>query len=562
MHSTKKIKISLFLIVFLSSILISITMFRSGLKYNFGLGFWGPNGHDAIWHLSLINQLKTNIPPLNPIFSGTILSNYHWGFDFFVALLSNLTKINISLLYFQILPFAFAVLIGFLSYKLVFYITKNHVSSLFFVILNYFAGSFGWIYTLIKNGNIAGESLFWSMQSASTLLNPPFALSLIILLTGLILWIKYQKSNSIFKAILIGLIFALLSGIKVYAAILIGVALSLFWLFDWIYSKKFSKFNFFICLSTGITSLLILFSLGVFKSSQLLEFQPFWFVNSMIESIDKFYWPKLASFRFNQTNVLVSILVEAFLVGVFFVGNLGIRILGIFKLIIDGFKKKLNQFDTLIIYIFFIAFIIPLLFVQKGTAWNTIQFFYYFLFFANLYLAKFLSNIYSKNKIITLFILLITCLTSFGTLKDYFGNPPPSALPKNEITALNFLKNQPFGYVLTFPYNRYLKNDMSTPIPLYAYETTSYVAAFSQKPTFIEDEMNLDITGFDWTSRLAESEKFFNSKDKFFTRGFLVNNQIKYIYLINKQNFIIDQNDLQIDQIFNQDEVKIYQVRR
>ena len=134
MPTAPKIKISLFIIVLLSSILISITMFRSGIKYNFGIGFWGPNGHDAIWHLSLINQLKTNIPPQNPIFSGTILSNYHWGFDFLVALISKLTYLDASLLYFQILPFVFALLIGFLSYKLAFSLTKNHISSLFFVL--------------------------------------------------------------------------------------------------------------------------------------------------------------------------------------------------------------------------------------------------------------------------------------------------------------------------------------------------------------------------------------------------------------------------------------------
>ena len=559
MPSTKKIKLSLFLVVILSSILISITMFRSGLKYDFGLGFWGPNGHDAIWHLSLINQLKTGVPPQNPIFSGTILSNYHIGFDLLVALISKVTFLDTSLLYFQILPIIFALLIGFLSYKLAFILTKNHTTSLFFVILNYFAGSFGWIYTFIKNGTIGGESLFWSMQSVSMLLNPPYALSLIIILIGLILWFKFKDSNSIQKAILIGIIFSLLSGIKVYAGILIGLALSLFFIFDLLRSKKFSKFNFSICLSMGIVSFLILLSLGVFQNNQLLEYKPFWFIHSMIESVDKFYWPKLASFRYNQTNFLITLLIELFLIGLFFVGNLGIRVLGIFSF----FHKKIkNHFDILVIFIFIISFTIPLLFVQKGTAWNTIQFFYYFLFFANFYLAKFLSETFSKNKIITFILIIISCVTSFGTLKDYFGNPPPSALPKNEIDALTFLKNQPFGYVLTYPYDQYLKNNMSTPIPLYAYETTSYVSAFSQKPVFLEDEMNLDITGFDWKTRRSDSIKFFNSNDKYFTRGFLVNNQIKYIYLLQQQSLVANQADLQIDQIFDQNGIKIYQVRR
>ncbi|MFA6185055.1 MAG: hypothetical protein WCT51_00905 [Candidatus Shapirobacteria bacterium] len=537
-------------------------MFRSGLKYQFGLGFWGPNGHDAIWHLSLINQLKQQIPPQNPIYSGSILQNYHWGFDFLVAVISNITTIDSSFLYFQILPIIFSLLIGFLSFKLAFLITKNNITSIFFVLLNYFAGSFGWIYTLLKNHQIEGESLFWSMQSVSTLLNPPFALSLIVILFGLILWFKYHSSNSVKIAVLIGLVFSLLSGIKVYAGILVGLALSFYWLYNAIRSKKIFGFNFIICLIMGLTSLLILLGLGVLKGDQLLEFKPLWFTHSMIESLDKFYLPKLASFRFNQTNILISAILEIGLVFIFLIGNLGTRFLGFLFLFSKKIKKEINDFDKLIIFIFIFSFLIPLLFVQKGTAWNTIQFFYYFLFFTNFYFAQFLSKLWSKHKALVSILLLISCLTSFSTLKDYFGNPPPSCLPNSEIEALNFLKNQNDGFVLTYPYNKYKKDKMTTPIPLYAYETTAYVSAFSGKQTFLEDEMNLDITGFDWQQRRDEEEKFFKSTDQFFARGFLINNNISYIYLISDQNFSLSTFDLQINEIFNNSQVRIYKVQR
>ncbi|MDD2224578.1 MAG: hypothetical protein PHP97_00235 [Candidatus Shapirobacteria bacterium] len=562
MFKNKKIKKLSVILIVLSTILFSLTMFRSGLKYQFGLGFWGPNGHDAIWHLSLINQLKQQIPPQNPIYSGSILQNYHWGFDFLVAIISKITTIDSGFLYFQILPIIFSLLIGFLSFKLAFLITKNNITSIFFVLLNYFSGSFGWIYTLIKNHQIGGESLFWSMQSVSTLLNPPFALSLIVILLGLILWLKHHNSNSIKIAILIGMIFALLSGIKVYAGILIGLALSCYWLYNAIRSKKIFGFNFIICLVMGLISLLILFGLGVLKGGQLLEFKPFWFTHSMIESLDKFYLPKLASFRFNQTNILISAILEIGLVFIFLIGNLGTRFLGFFTIFSKTVKKEINDFDKLIIFIFIFSFLTPLLFIQKGTAWNTIQFFYYFLFFANFYFAQFLSKLWSKHKTLVSILLLISCLTSFSTLKDYFGNPPPSSLPNSEIEALNFLKNQNDGFVLTYPYDKYEKDKMTTPIPLYAYETTAYVSAFSGKQTFLEDEMNLDITGFNWQQRRAEEEKFFSSTDQFFARGFLVNNSIDYIYLVSDQKFSLSTFDLQINEIFNNSQVRIYKVQR
>lgn len=562
MFSSAKEKLTLLAVIVASSVLLSLTMFRSGLNYDFGIGFWGPNGHDAVWHLSLINQLKINVPPANPIFSGYTLSNYHWGYDLVVALISKLIKIYPSILYFQILPIVFAIAIGLLSYKLSRLLTNNHLTSLLFVLFNYFSSSFGWIVTLIKSGQIGGESMFWSMQSASTLLNPPYALSLIILLWGLILWFRHKDSNSIVWGFVIGFILSLLCYVKVYSAILIGLSLSIYFIISFFKSKNISRFNLFVCLSMAVISIIILKSLGVLGSETLIEFKPFWFTRSMIESIDKFYWPKLASFRYNQTNFLITIILELFLVFIFLVGNLGVRIFGIYKIISKFIKKQIKTEDWLFFPILIISFSLPLFFVQKGTAWNTIQFFYYFLFIFNFYLAQYISSIYSNNKIIAILLVILASLGSFGTLKDYFGNPPPSALPTSEVLALNYLKNQPNGNVLTYPYDKYLKNSFPTPIPLYAYETTAYVSAFSEKPVFLEDEMNLDITGFDWKKRREKSLTFYDTDDKFLARGFLVNNNISYIYLVKDQGFKISEADLQVDQIYSQDDIKIFKVRR
>ena len=481
MKLIKKRKVTL-AIILTSSLILSFTIVKSGLKYDFGLGFWGPNGHDGIWHLSLINQLTQSIPPKNPVFSGTILSQYHWGFDLLVAIISKLTFLSPSILYFQILPPIFAVLIGVLSYKLAFVITKNHQTSLFFVILNYFVGSFGWLYTLLVNRQFGGESLFWSMQSVSTLLNPPFALSLIIILIALILWQKYQTKSPQY-AVFIGLILGLLSGVKVYAGILLGLSFSLVCFYSFFFDKSKFKFNLIICLTMAFVSLLILSLLGVLKSGSLIEFKPFWFTHSMIESIDKFYWPKLASFLYNQPRKLVTLIVELGLVFIFLVGNLGTRVLGLFAINHKHLKNKFS-FKLLTLSTCGLAFIIPLFFVQKGTAWNTIQFFYYSLFFANFYLAIFISHLWQKHKIYSLVLLIITCLTSLATLKDYFGFPPPASLPHYEIQTLNFLKTQPQGVVLTYPYDPHIKDNLSTPIPLYAYETTAYVSAFSHQQSF------------------------------------------------------------------------------
>ena len=64
---------SMFLII-LGSLTWSLTMFRSGLKYSFGYGYWGPNGHDGIWHIALSESLSRGFLD-NPVFASAI--NYH-----------------------------------------------------------------------------------------------------------------------------------------------------------------------------------------------------------------------------------------------------------------------------------------------------------------------------------------------------------------------------------------------------------------------------------------------------------------------------------------------------
>ncbi|MFH1601739.1 MAG: hypothetical protein ABIB61_02160 [Candidatus Shapirobacteria bacterium] len=177
--------LSLAILLFLGTISLSLTMVRSGLATRWGLGFWGPNGHDGIWHLAVINQAIKSFPPVNPIFSGSGLTNYHFGYDILVALLSKIFFLSPRILYFQLLPVATAFFLGLLSFWVGMKWKKDFWTGFWFAFLNFWAGSLGWIVTLVREDKVGGESMFWSMQSSSTLINPPFALSLIFLLWGM-----------------------------------------------------------------------------------------------------------------------------------------------------------------------------------------------------------------------------------------------------------------------------------------------------------------------------------------------------------------------------------------
>ncbi len=127
--------------------------------------------------------------------------------------------------------------------------------------------------------------------------------------------------------------------------------------------------------------------------------------------------------------------------------------------------------------------------------------------------------------------------------------------------VVDFLKKQTEGTVLTFPYNFDWKARFSEPRPLYAYETTAYVSALSGRQSFLEDEMNLEITGFDWRPRKAEVIRFFLTADQLWGKTFLQENKIKYIYLVKGQKMNLGLGDIGGEKIFENGEVNIFKIK-
>src|SRR3989344_1131603 len=111
-------RLALFLILVGSGIW-SATMVKSGLIYDYGMGFWGANGHDGVWHIALIKSLARSSLEM-PTFAGESLKNYHIGFDLLVALIHKITYVPVQILYFQIIPPTLAFFLGIVTYKFVF----------------------------------------------------------------------------------------------------------------------------------------------------------------------------------------------------------------------------------------------------------------------------------------------------------------------------------------------------------------------------------------------------------------------------------------------------------
>lgn len=537
-------------LVLLGSLSWSLTMIKSGVKYGYGLGFWGANGYDGVWHIALINNL-VRFSLENPVLSGEVIKNYHIGFDLLIAVLHKITTIPVSVIYFQIFPPIVSVLIGWLTYAFVKTWTKNIKSAILATFFVYFGGSAGWVIGM-------GESTFWSHQSMSTIINPPFALSLVLILSGLLFLQKYINKPSTLHLMLTVLCFGPLIQVKAYAAILILGGLFVASIYSLLKNHNSSFLKIFIC--TLIVNL-ILFKVIKNDSLSVFTFYPFWFLETLFAARDRLSWPKMAEAMLSyktQSVIAKYLLAYGFAGIVFVIGNFWTRLF-----FLKDIFKKVDVYKLMFLSMIGFGLFMPTFFVQVGTPWNTIQFLYYSLFFSGILAGIAISNI--KNIFIIVVVLLTLPTSLIGIKNTFVTDTPPAIVSNKEIEALDFLKKQQYGTVLSYPFDTALSYlPLPNKIPLYKYSNTSYLPAYSNKSIYFE-RTNVEIMGYSWEQRKLNSLNFFTTTDLGWAKSFLNENGIKYIYLVKEMSPLqgelvkLGPADLGLEKIFENKEYIIYE---
>ena len=147
MTQTKN-KLLLTVLIFFGVLFQLLAVWRSGHTCDLGVCFWGPNGHDGVWHVSLIKQVKSRIPPLHPVYGGEVLKNYHWGYNLLAAVFSYL-PVSVWTVHFRLLPLIFSLGLGITSFLLAKRLTKQYWTGFWFAFLNFFASSFNFLRTSV-----------------------------------------------------------------------------------------------------------------------------------------------------------------------------------------------------------------------------------------------------------------------------------------------------------------------------------------------------------------------------------------------------------------------------
>lgn len=541
----------------------------SGFPYKDGIYFWSSHGHDGIWHLSLMEEMKKDIFPFqNPELAGEKLQNYHFFVDLLMSEFSRIFYFSNLDIYFRFMPTVFSLLLGLASFIFVRAWSKSEAVGIWAMFFTYFAGSFGYLLYIPTHKSLGGESIFWVSQTQSVLGNPPHAAAFIIVTTFLFLLLKYLDTRKTFYFLLCTILGGAVIEFKVYAGVLILAGLLIIGLFELTFKKNYKTlFLFFSTLSLA----LIIYLPNSANSQEFLIWQPWWFIRTMVVVPDRLNWLDLELRRqtyIAENNWKRVIQVEATAFLIFLLGNLGMRFLG-FWTIFKQVKENIfnNSFNLFFLSITIISFFIPVFFLQKGVAWNTIQFNQYFLLFFGFLAAISTVEILRLFKVrylklmVSVLIILLAIPTQAGLLWQFYSNSPLSKISYEELAALNFLKSQKNNVViLTTPFNKYERdNYKNPPIPIYAWYDTGYVSAFSSKQTLIADEEQVNIMGYDTEDLLKERQEAFETLDQRKVDNFLRKHNIDYIYLVWGQKMATASANLTL--VFENKDAKVFKVK-
>lgn len=527
-------------------IIIFAILFSTPLILNGVYGDTIRYGKDELWHLALINELKANFPPDNPAFAGIPLKGYHFFFNFLLAKVSNIFYISPLSLYFHFFPLLLAVLWGLGVYILMVSWTKKNAVGLWAVFLTMFGGSFGFFIKLQGHPKFDINSGMGIMQPVTSIVNPPFTISIIIILSILFSLNQYLITRKRVWLFPIALGVGLVSMFKVYAGIiLIGGFMAL--AFFEVLRRRFE-----MLIMLALSGVLFLCTYWFFRDpTSRLIFYPFWAPHNVI--IDQFPWYGYTEkqYTYSKLSVIRGLVeIEAYAFGVFILGNLGTRFIGI--LASAFYLVKRRKFPSLFALTLFmmtlISFLIPLLFIQSGKVFEIIQMAWYFLFFSSLFASVGLAYLFSfkMKKIIKIILIAIIIIATLPSTYSGFWGILTSASSSGESwsspyhKAMKFLQTQG-NYnqaVLEIPPLSEGRN--YSEIMRWYKTSTPAIVSFSNKKSFLNCEF-IDFYGVDVKPRILFLQKllYFNSllnsslnyeSAKKNLEKELIKNKIVYIY--------------------------------
>lgn len=331
------------------------------------------NAHDALWHIALIESLSQGVPPANPLLAGEPLQGYHYFNDVVWMVVHQLTAIPVALLYLQVAPVVLAGLFSFTTVQLFRAVFARKGLAYGGAALSIFGANLVYAAPIFFPAAIPNQYVFWLDQPVHLGINQQLLLSLSVL--NLILWLWWQNQAKYWQ--LIGGLLGILVSIKIYAALLLFPAVSLVGVVEWWREKKHLAIL-VVLLGAAIAGPLLVLTGN--QNGFPFIWEPGWFFKTMFESSDHLNYPRWEIIRqgaVQQGAWLKLAVLWLFAVVVFLVGNFGVKIVGVVTvpLLLRRWRRLDHLTWWLLVSLVVIgSLLVPSLVLQKGVAWNTIQF--------------------------------------------------------------------------------------------------------------------------------------------------------------------------------------------
>lgn len=485
------IRMSLFFLV--TILFFSLSMLRSGWQDAAGLQFVDANWGDGIWNLAIIEELIHEFPPQHPAFSGVPLRGYHILYSLVLAAISSVFKISTVHLYFHFFPILIAFFWTVGVYILVKEIAKKRAAAIWAVFFSVFGGSFVFLFPNVWRRGLSLDDAFGIQQPIAALLNPTFASSIAILIVALFCFFKYFEKKRIGWLFVFSFFAGLSVGFKIYAGIIALGALLVVSLWRFVFQK-----NIDLIVSFAFSLILALFVfLPLNVNYGFLVLFPLWPLRQLMMGTLSFTDWELKRLTYQSTGSffhLAKLWIEAFFI--FFLGNLGMRILA-FLGIIRIFLKKGALFKPFNLFFFgclAVSFLVPLFFIQPaGGVFNMIQMYWYFLFFISIWTGISFAILLEKTKswarvILIIFILILTLPSALFRLKG-FAFAKAFFLDSEQLNSFKFLKSYPDYGLTTLEIPDLSTYDFGSLDSWFSVSSRPYVPALAGKRAYLENEI-------------------------------------------------------------------------
>lgn len=463
---------------------------------------------DDSWHLALINELRAHFPPDNPGFAGVPLKGYHYFYNFLLAKVSQVFPLSPPSLHFHFFPLLMAFLWGIGVYLLMYKWSRDRRAALWAVFLTQFGGSFSFILHLKGHTGSSLDSAFGISQPATSLINPPFSISIVILITALFALYQYldtRQNNWLVPLILCG---GLITMFKVYAGMIFLGGFMLLVLLEF-FKKRFGLLKAFLVIIA-----LFFGTYGVLADhSARLLFYPFWAPHKVLLDNMPWYGYEEKHYTYSKYSVIRGLIkIEVYALYVFIIGNLGTRVVGLLGLPLKN-RKLPSLFSLTLLAMLVISFLTPLFFIQTGKVFEIIQMAWYFLFFSALFASLGLSKLFSLKysrilKFLFFATILITTLPSayekYKTLAAI--STKRTSLSTPYFKAMQFLRLQGSyeNTVLEIPAKRVTPTEED--LRRWYKGSSPAIVAFSNKRSFLNYQF-IDFPGTDPALRINFLQK-------------------------------------------------------